>query len=246
MHSDNGWNGDSAAFGRTAAILLGDLLLGWSDELFSDTALPTDRVNEGRAVFDRMRTEVGGGQYLDTLEQVRGGHNHGNQAERALRVIRYKAARYSVEHPLVLGGTLARASESVLAGYSAYGSALGEAFQLRDDILGVFGDPAVTGKPAGDDLREGKRTVLIAYALEKANRPQTATIEGFLGDPELDDDGVAAVREAIVASGALERVENRVTQLVDEAQDALARLDVTEEGRSALSALVGIASSRAS
>lgn len=249
MHTDGAWQGDSASFGRAAAILLGDLLLSWSDELFATASLPPGDLQAGRTDFDRMRTDVGGGQYLDVLEQARGrdqrGHQ-GGQAERARRVIRYKAARYSVEHPLVMGGRLAGASQSVLDGFAAYGSVLGEAFQLRDDILGVFGDPEVTGKPAGDDLREGKRTVLIAYALEQATPEQTATVERLLGDATLDDGGVAAVREVIVSTGALQRVEDDVVRLVEQAGDALAGLDVTDDGNAALTALIGIASSRTS
>ena len=110
------------------------------------------------------------GQYLDLLEQARGG----GSVERALRVVRYKAAKYTIERPLHLGGTLAGAGPELLDVYTAYGLPLGEAFQLRDDVLGVFGDPAETGKPAGDDLREGKRTVLVATAVERATPAQAS------------------------------------------------------------------------
>ena len=128
--------------------------------------LPAERLLAGDRVFAEMRTELMGGQYLDLLEQARGG----GSVERALRVARYKSAKYTIEKPLHLGAALAGAGQDVLDGYSGYGLPLGEAFQLRDDVLGVFGDPAVTGKPAGDDLREGKRTALVAMALEAAER----------------------------------------------------------------------------
>ena len=134
-----------------------------------------------------MRGELMGGQYLDLLEQVRGD----GTVESALRVARFKSAKYTVVEPLHLGAALADAPQDVLDAYTAYGMPLGEAFQLRDDVLGVFGDPSVTGKPAGDDLREGKRTVLVAMALEYGHRrAQQALVRRHLGDPLLDDAGV--------------------------------------------------------
>lgn len=244
LHRESGWDGASDAFGAAAAVLLGDLLLGWSDELLSSSGLSPDALGRGRPVFERMRTEVGGGQYLDVLEQVSGAARAEGAADRARRVIRYKAARYSVEHPLVLGGRFADAPDHTLAAFASYGSALGEAFQLRDDVLGVFGDPAVTGKPAGDDLREGKRTVLVAYALERADAGQAGVVAKLLGDPRLDDAGVETVREVIVATGAMARVESLVATLVGDAAAALAEADVSAEGRAALSALIELATAR--
>ncbi|MGH8969854.1 MAG: polyprenyl synthetase family protein, partial [Actinomycetes bacterium] len=156
LHRGSGWLGSSADFGVAGAILAGDLCLSWCDELYMSSGLSSTQLAAGRPVFDRMRTELMAGQYLDMLEQVQAA----TTVERARHVIRYKSANYTVAQPLLLGGSLAGASPSLLATYSAYGLPLGEAFQLRDDVLGVFGDPDETGKPAGDDLREGKRTVL--------------------------------------------------------------------------------------
>src|SRR5512140_3008556 len=130
--------------------------------------LPAHSVLRGKPLYDVMRTELMAGQYLDLLEQAMGG----GSAARAMLVVRFKSAKYTIERPLHLGAALADGSSELSAAYSAYGLPLGEAFQLRDDVLGVFGDPAETGKPAGDDLREGKRTVLVAYAREKATRQQ--------------------------------------------------------------------------
>ena len=154
-----------------------------------------------------MRTELMSGQYLDLLEQSRGG----GSIERALKVIRFKSAKYTIERPLHLGAALAGAPAALLKTYSAYGLPLGEAFQLRDDVLGVFGDPTETGKPAGDDLREGKRTVLVAMTMQAATPAQEALIHRHLGDPALDTDGVAALREVIVESGALAKVESLIS-----------------------------------
>ena len=181
LHRGSSWLGSPEAFGTGAAILLGDLCLAWSDELLFDSGLPSEALLRAKPVYDVMRTELMAGQYLDLLEQARGG----GSVERALRVVRYKAAKYTIERPLHLGGTLAGAGPELLDVYTAYGLPLGEAFQLRDDVLGVFGDPAETGKPAGDDLREGKRTVLIATAVERATPAQAAQLRRHLGDPGL-------------------------------------------------------------
>jgi geranylgeranyl diphosphate synthase type I len=244
LHSDAGWHGDADRFGGATALLLGDLCLGWSDELLHASGLSDEAVRRGRPVFERMRTELMGGQYLDVLEQATGGLRPGSQAERARRVIRYKSAKYSVEHPLLLGGTLAGASPRVLAAYSHYGLALGEAFQLRDDVLGVFGDPAQTGKPAGDDLREGKRTLLVAYAHERASPAQASEIETLLGDRELDGAGIDRLREIIVSTGALARVERLVADLVDRSTAALDAAEIAAEARTALRSLITVATVR--
>jgi len=243
-HAGAGWHGDAERFGGAAALLLGDLCLAWSDELLHASGLSERALRRGRPVFDRMRTELMGGQYLDMLEQAAGGLHPAGQPERARRVIRYKSAKYSVEHPLFLGGTLAGAGPQVLASYSDYGLALGEAFQLRDDVLGVFGDPAQTGKPAGDDLREGKRTLLIAYALERASPAQVATVERLLGDRHLDGAGLDALREIMVATGALERVEILVADLVARSTRALDTADIAAEARTGLGTLITVATVR--
>src|SRR5690606_2638608 len=154
-----------------------------------------------RPVFDEMRTEVTVGQYLDMLAQVTGEYS----VERASLVARFKSAKYTVERPLLLGAALAGAAAPVVEAYSRYGLPLGEAFQLRDDVLGVFGDPDRTGKPAGGDLREGKPTFLVAAAFEAADPAAAGVLAGGLGDPDLDDAGVARLREVIVATGALAR-----------------------------------------
>jgi geranylgeranyl diphosphate synthase type I len=220
-------HGDS--FGTGAAILLGDLCLSWSDEMLVASGLVNDA---SRKVFDTMRAELMAGQYLDLLEQASGS----GTVESALRVARYKSAKYTIVEPLHLGGTTAGATQEVLEAYTAYGLPLGIAFQLRDDVLGVFGDPAATGKPAGDDLREGKRTVLVAMALERASPAQAELVRRRLGDPGLDAEGVAELHEVLVSTGAVDEVE----QLIDAStEEALAALDdrIAEDARAALSAL---------
>jgi geranylgeranyl diphosphate synthase, type I len=240
LHRSEGWQGSPDAFGTGAAILLGDLCLAWSDEMLAESGLPREALERGDRVFAGMRSELMGGQYLDLLEQARGG----GSVERALRVARYKSAKYTIEKPLHLGAALAGAGQDVIEGYSGYGLPLGEAFQMRDDLLGVFGDPSETGKPAGDDLREGKRTALVAMALETATPAQAAVVRRHLGDPHLADEGVAQLREVLTDTGARSRVEGLVTELLDDALAALAAAPVLGEAREVLGELAFAATSR--
>jgi len=240
LHRGAGWLGSPEGFGVGAAILLGDLCLSWSDELLYRSGLSLEALHRAKPTYDAMRTELMTGQYLDLLEQARGG----GSAERAMRVVRYKSAKYTVERPLHLGAALAAAERDVTDAYSSYGLPLGEAFQLRDDVLGVFGDPEQTGKPAGDDLREGKRTVLVAEALERATPAQAAIVRRHLGDPRLDATGVAALRDVVRDTGALARVERLIAERTDQAVAALAQSPVAEPARAALTGLAHAATAR--
>ena len=213
MHREAGWAGSSDAFGAAAAILLGDLLLCWADALFASA-----RVNEGaRAVYDEMREMVMAGQYLDVLVQAQARFS----PDEALRVAKFKTSKYTVEGPLHLGAAAAGATPAVSDVLSSYGLALGEAFQLRDDVLGVFGDPDRTGKPAGDDIREGKQTLLVALAMERCDPQQAVLLRGALGDRDLSDEGVEQICDLIVATGSLDAVEERIAARTAEAMAAL-------------------------
>ena len=240
LHAAEGYRGSADSFGVAAAILLGDTCLIWADEMLDRSGLDSAALERARPVWDEMRTEIMAGQYLDVLAQAQGGHS----VERALRVVRYKAAKYTVERPLHLGAALAGATGNLVEGLSRYGLPLGEAFQLRDDVLGVFGDPGETGKPAGDDLREGKRTLLLAYAAERATPAQEALLDRYLGDPALSDDGVAALRGVLVETGALVRTEQRIAHLTQRALDALRTAPVDAEAVGALAELAGAATTR--
>ena len=241
LHRTESWTGDPESFGMGAAVLLGDLCLSWSDEMLGRSGLPRERLVAGSRVYAEMRTELMGGQYLDLLEQARGG----GSVQRALRVARYKSAKYTIEKPLHLGAVLAGAGQDVLDGYSSYGLPLGEAFQLRDDVLGVYGDPAVTGKPAGDDLREGKRTVLVALALEAADGAQAAVVRRHLGDPHLTADGVAALRTVLEETGARGRVERLIDELMVDALRALEAAPVEDAARRTLEQMATAVTRRA-
>ena len=234
VHRDEQWLGSPEDFGVGAAILLGDLCLSWADEVIFGCSFAPATMARAKAVYDEMRTELMAGQYLDLLEQARGG----GSVERALQVVRYQSAKYPIERPLHLGAALADAPDPVLAAYSGYGLPLGEAFQLRDDILGVFGDPEQTGKPAGDDLREGKRTVLIATAVERSSPEQASAIRRHLGDPGLDASGVAELRAIITETGALDHTEQMIDALLTQ---SLASLDTAPLDPTAHEVLTGLA-----
>ncbi|MET0860478.1 MAG: polyprenyl synthetase family protein [Microbacterium sp.] len=223
-HRDAGWVGDSEAFGRSSAILLGDLLVAWSDDLFEEALLEVALPDAAaaRREYALMRREVTIGQFLDVAEESAFATEPDERhADRALRVASLKSARYSVQQPLALGAALAGADAAQLAALVAFGHPLGMAFQLRDDVLGVFGDEAATGKPSGDDLREGKRTVLIAYARERLTPPARRTVDELLGDQGLDAGQISALQRMIVETGALDRVEELITSYAKEAERAL-------------------------
>ena len=213
-HRDGRREGDAAGFGESVAVLLGDLMLSWCDEMFRSSALPT--VPAALAFLDLCKTEVVAGQFLDVVGQTRATLS----VAEAMRVVRFKSAKYTVERPLHMGAALAGAGHDLITSLSDVALPLGEAFQLRDDVLGVFGDPAVTGKPAGDDLREGKRTVLVARTHELTDDAGRALLAEGLGTA----DAVAALTDLIRASGAWDAVEADIARLEAEADAAIDRI----------------------
>lgn len=243
-HADAAWRGRPARFGAAAAILLGDLALVWADDMLRGAGLPADAAARAVAPWEAMRTEVLGGQYLDVFVQSTGD----TSARAALRIDRYKTAAYTVERPLHLGAAIAGAGPELVGRYRRFGADIGVAFQLRDDLLGVFGDPAVTGKPAGDDLREGKRTLLLALAVERAaargTPAATDAIERAVGDPDLTDEHLDRVRGLLEELGAVAAVEQRIAALTGSALDALAAAAVAEPAASRLADLAVAATRR--
>lgn len=246
LHQQRGLLGDADRFGEAGAILAGDLCLNWTDEIYSTSGLPDAELARGRATLDTMRTQLMGGQYLDVVEaaQTWRGLSFDQRMERARRVIRYKSAKYTVEQPLLIGAACAGASEETLTALSAYGLALGEAFQLRDDLLGVFGDPSETGKPAGDDLREGKRTVLIAYLLEELDDREAERFAAVFGEPDISESAISWLRERAVDTGAVQAVEALIERLRTEAADALESAELTATGRQTLVDLIDVSTAR--
>jgi len=241
-HRANGWLGTAEGFGLAASVLIGDLALAWADDMFGSAPLPNATLDAARPAWRAMRTEVLAGQYLDVRTQATGD----TSPDAALRVCRLKTAAYTVQRPLHLGAALAGADAQRIATLREFGGDLGVAFQLRDDLLGVFGDPSVTGKPAGDDLREGKRTLLVALGLELAETPaQHKLIANAIG-ADLDDDEVDVVRRTLTEVGAVDAVEERITALTRTALDALERASLDEPAAARLAELAELATQRTS
>ena len=238
-HRAAGWRGDPRQYGAAAAILLGDLLLGWSGDMLRGSGFGTDEVAPGLALFELCRSEVIAGQFLDVSVQARARAD----VDTAMTVLRYKSAKYSIERPLHIGAGLAGATPEQIEQLTRFGLPLGEAFQLRDDLLGVFGDPAETGKPAGDDLVEGKRTVLVALALDGAPRAAAERLDHALGTPLRPAD-VDELRTLIDSSGARAQVEDVIEQLADRAVGALQAADFDEHAVVVLTELAAATTQR--
>jgi geranylgeranyl diphosphate synthase type I len=240
LHNSKNWNGCPKLFGEGSAILVGDLALSWADEMLLTSGLNSDQLIQAKSIYDIMRTELMCGQYLDLLEQVRGEITH----ERAEKVIRFKSAKYTIERPLHVGAAIAGASPELNQVLSDYGLALGEAFQLRDDLLGVFGDSSVTGKPAGDDLREGKQTMLIAFANLNANAADKKFLTENLGSSDLSGDTISKLQKLLVTCGAQDFVESRISEYLAKSLAALESLPSGSEAKSALTELAILATKR--
>lgn len=247
-HQAANWQGDPDDFGRAAAILAGDMCLNWCDEIFTNSGLPTEELRRSRPLFDVMRTQLMAGQYLDVLHSVQDWSDlsYADRLAQSRAVIRYKSAKYTIEHPVLIGARAAGAPTQDLDQLSLYGLALGEAFQLRDDVLGVYGNPQDTGKPAGDDLREGKRTVLIAHAMEHAPEQEQHFLRESLGNQDLSPEAVERCREILMTSGAVDRTEEMITQQSQVALRALGNLtEADPEGVAALRSLIDVSTARA-
>ena len=230
MHRSHGYLGSPEDFGVGSAILLGDLCLSWSDELLRSSGLSETALAAAKPIYDEMRTELMAGQYLDLLEQVRGRYD----LDSALTVARYKSAKYTIERPLQIGAAAAGADAHLLRQLSDFGIPLGEAFQLRDDLLGVFGDPSETGKPAGDDLREGKRTALVAIAWANAHPVQQDLMRRHLGDPAITPAMVEQLRGVITETGARAQVEHMIDERLAVCEQILTQIPIDDLTRTAL------------
>ncbi|WP_296631576.1 polyprenyl synthetase family protein [Rhodoluna sp.] len=241
LHQESNWSGSHERFGVAGSVLVGDLMLGWSSEIFGNALLksPDTSIETAcREEFSKMRVEVMAGQYLDVVEENAAMTRPADEAVgRANRVILYKTAKYTLEAPMLIGAAFAGASPSLLRGLSAFAIPLGMAFQLRDDILGVFGDPQVTGKPAGDDLREGKRTVLVALTRESLSTSVGRIFDEMLCQRNLDQEQITFLQQTIVGSGALAKTERMIEELGDESLNALESLEIDQRAKDELRAL---------
>ena len=225
-HERDGWRGEARRFGEGVAILVGDLAAVYADRLMLDAPAAA------RRVWHELEIELEVGQYLDVLGTARGG----TDLATARRIARYKSGKYTIERPLHLGAALAGRLDELAEPLSAYGDPLGEAFQLRDDILGTFGDSARTGKPVGDDLREGKPTPLLAIATDRSTGTD-ADLLARVGSLDLGDDEVVALQQLLVSTGAVEQIERSIHDLTDQAVAAIESLALAADAVPALVAL---------
>ena len=241
IHVQEELEGFAPAYGLAAAVLLGDLALVWSNQLLNSSGLPQVALHKVLPICDEMRVELMAGQFLDIHEQTRKSTN----LDRSMKIARYKSGKYTIERPLHIGAALShKQSPELMQALSAYGLPLGEAFQYRDDLLGVFGDPNVTGKPTGDDLREGKRTVLIALTDIGCNDDMRAEFGNYFGAPDLDAKGIATLQEIIISAGAKERLEEMLMELTEDSLRAAENECIDEAAHPLLFELAKIATKR--
>lgn len=236
LHRLQHLRGDAAAYGDAVAILVGDLALTLADGAAELLPLSV------RSAFTQLKIEVNLGQYLDVVA----GAQLFDTCAHAEQIALYKSAKYTVERPLHLGALLAQASEDVLTKLSSFALPLGLAFQLRDDVLGVFGDGARTKKPVGDDLREGKWTLLVAETRERLSVADLVRFDESLGDPNLAGKRLEEILELVRDSGALASVESRIDHLAQTALEALDDVPLDAQARGALAELAAFIVNRAS
>ena len=244
MHSAEKYQGSATQFGLSASVLIGDLALIWSDQMLNSSGISKDSLLAALSVHDEMRVELIAGQYLDVFEQARGTQS----VAQALNIARYKSAKYTIERPLHLGAAIAMPDATkraqIVSIYSEFGLPLGEAFQLRDDLLGVFGDPKVTGKPAGDDLREGKHTVLMAMTHDRISGAAEAEFMQQFGNHDISESAIARLQEIISETGAAMHVEDLIEELTSTALEALNRDEIVPQARELLTEMAIIATKR--
>ncbi|QNV39214.1 polyprenyl synthetase family protein [Rothia amarae] len=251
QHTQQNWRTDSETFGISSAIITGDLCLSWSEQMFNTIGEKAQGLSQGRAIFDLMRTEVMAGQYLDILGEVVNTEKNSAAITRSRNVLRFKSAKYSCEHPLVLGAALALSARvdepaPLLQNLSQFGLPLGEAFQMRDDVLGVFGESAITGKPTGDDLREGKRTLLIALTQQKAEPALWEKLDSALGNQDLTETDIVELQNIIIDCGALASLEAEIEKIGQHVISSLEAMPIEETPRLALENIVARLLHRAS
>ncbi|MDQ0955783.1 geranylgeranyl diphosphate synthase type I [Streptomyces phaeochromogenes] len=244
QHRARCWSGSAELFGTGAAILIGDLAQCWADDMVRTSGLPAQAQQRVATVWAELRTEVLCGQLLDLTAEAAGDED----IDTALRVNRYKTASYTVERPLHIGAAIAGADAELIAAYRAFGVDIGIAFQLRDDLLGVFGAPEETGKPSGDDLVQGKRTVLFTSALKYADEqdPDAAKFLRARIGTQISDEELSTMRAIITDVGAVDHVERDITARTDRAVAALRASGATDFAKDQLTAMAISATQRTS
>jgi geranylgeranyl diphosphate synthase type I len=230
LHRNREAAGDSVPFGNAAALLIGDLALVLSNQALNGSGLSDDQLRRVNAIYDTMKVELMAGQYLD----MHAGSRREISIDDALKIATFKSGKYTIERPLHFGGALAGASKELMDVYSDYGIPLGIAFQLRDDLLGVFGDSSVTGKPAGDDLLEGKRTALISFATKNMSSKDQESFYQHFGNRGSTSKEIDLMRKLISQSRAVEFIEKIIEERTTLALAAAQSEIITPAGRDLL------------
>src|SRR5271163_3243395 len=240
-HRNRQLSGPAGRFGESAAILLGDLCLIWAEQMLRGSGIEHRRLQQAWPRYDAMRTELALGQFADLASDVR---DLPSMAV-VLEVARRKSGNYTVRRPLEIGAAMSGCSERTLSGLGRYGEAVGEAFQLRDDLLGVFGAEAVTGKPSGQDLIERKASSVVIAAHHLADAPTRRQLTDLMNGGNLDDIAIDRWRTLIVTTGAVQWIEDTISDRVASARDELDELRLDEHMRTALANMAAVCTERA-
>ncbi|ULE33189.1 polyprenyl synthetase family protein [Mycobacterium sp. IDR2000157661] len=240
-HRDRVMSGSADRFGEAAAVLLGDLCLVWAQQMMRESGLDNPALSRAWPRYDAMRTELAVGQFADLVNDAAGFPKW----DQVLDVLRRKSGNYTVRRPLEIGAAMSGCAPGVLAPLSRYGEAVGEAFQLRDDVLGIFGAPEVTGKPTGSDLSEHKATSVVVAAYRLANATLRRQLTQLMSTPDLDSADIAQWRSLIVATGAVEWIEELIESRLNQALESIDSAALDSPIRTALADMAAACTERA-
>nr|WP_234794050.1 polyprenyl synthetase family protein [Mycolicibacterium flavescens] len=240
-HRERALSGSPERFGEAAAVLLGDLCLVWAEQMLRESGVAPQALARVWPRYDAMRTELAVGQFADLVNDAAGFPD----LEQVLDVLRRKSGNYTVRRPLEIGAAMAGCPAPVLELLGGYGEAVGEAFQLRDDVLGIFGSPDVTGKPAGSDLSEHKATSVVVAAYRLADTPTRRQLTQLMSTNDLDDADIRQWRSLIVTTGAVDWVEQLIDSRLARALDLIGGGEVDSTLRSALADMAAACTERA-
>jgi geranylgeranyl diphosphate synthase type I len=239
-HRNRQLSGRAERFGESAAILLGDLCLIWAEQMLRESGIDHRRLQQAWPRYDSMRTELAVGQFADLASDIR----DLPAMDTVLEIARRKSGNYTVRRPLEIGAAMSGCSDRTVSGLGCYGEAVGEAFQLRDDLLGVFGAETVTGKPSGQDLIERKATSVVIAAHDLADPPTRRQLTELMNTADLDDNAIECWRTLIVTTGAVQRIEDMISSRVSSALNELDDLRIGEPVRAGLANMAAVCTER--
>jgi geranylgeranyl diphosphate synthase type I len=239
-HRNRKLSGPAERFGESAATLLGDLCLIWAEQMLRESGVEYRSLQQAWPRYDAMRTELAVGQFADLASDVRDLPS----MDTVLEVARRKSGNYTVRRPLEIGAAMSGCSDRTISGLGRYGEAIGEAFQLRDDLLGVFGAETETGKPDGQDLVERKATSVVIAAHQMADQPTRRQLTELMNTGDLDDDAINRWRTLIVTTGAVQWIEDTISDRVTSALDELHQLRIGDPVRAALTNMAAVCTER--